>query len=350
MDANNKPLIWKKVTYPGVKKDRYIVSENGDIVDIISLKSVSQYDAKDGYLQVYLQKEPKGGISVLAHRIVAYGFCENPNNYPSVDHIDGNKCNNHYTNLEWVTPKENTRRAIELGLKNDRGFNHASSIFTEEEGRTICEKLELGWGIKEIFQYMMNDPKARMKDNIPLYQFISRLKRRDGWENITKDYNYNAINERHKGKWFKEPPGTGRSYHSEEMIRDVCQRLENGDTVQDILEYYTGSRTQKDNRRMYDFIDGIRRKLIWTDISKDYKVENSRTYKRNSHWDDKIATMVDSGYTDDEIINTYDLPMEKGKYNERKQIRDKIRRMISRYKKFKKIDASATFIFNIHEI
>lgn len=50
MDANNEKLIWKKVTYPGVKKDRYIVSENGDIVDIISLKSVSQYDAKDGYL------------------------------------------------------------------------------------------------------------------------------------------------------------------------------------------------------------------------------------------------------------------------------------------------------------
>lgn len=52
--------------------------------------------------------------------MVALAFIPNPNNYPCVNHIDEDKCNNAVSNLEWCTYKYNnnygkgqpTRKAI----------------------------------------------------------------------------------------------------------------------------------------------------------------------------------------------------------------------------------------------
>lgn len=54
------------------------------------------------------------------HRIVAENFLETPENFKElyVNHIDGNKNNNHYTNLEWCTPTENMEHASRTGLIN----------------------------------------------------------------------------------------------------------------------------------------------------------------------------------------------------------------------------------------
>jgi hypothetical protein len=36
------------------------------------------------------------------HELVAQTFVPNPHNYPYVEHIDGNKLNNHADNLRWT--------------------------------------------------------------------------------------------------------------------------------------------------------------------------------------------------------------------------------------------------------
>ena len=56
------------------------------------------------------------GKTVKVHRLVAKSYIPNPQNKPEVNHKDGNKQNNHVSNLEWVTSSENGLHSYKLGL------------------------------------------------------------------------------------------------------------------------------------------------------------------------------------------------------------------------------------------
>lgn len=51
------------------------------------------------------------------HRAVATLFIPNPDNKEQVNHIDGDKTNNHVDNLEWVSQSENLKHAYANGFK-----------------------------------------------------------------------------------------------------------------------------------------------------------------------------------------------------------------------------------------
>jgi len=50
------------------------------------------------------------------HRLVAQLFLEPDASRPYVNHIDGNKLNNHVSNLEWCTDAENRAHAVRMGI------------------------------------------------------------------------------------------------------------------------------------------------------------------------------------------------------------------------------------------
>ena len=58
-----------------------------------------------------------------------------------VNHIDGNKLNNHINNLEWTTCSENVKHAFNIGLKTQRGEYNNLSKLTEEQVLEIIELL-----------------------------------------------------------------------------------------------------------------------------------------------------------------------------------------------------------------
>jgi len=70
---------------------------------------------KNGYAYVSLSFD-NTAKTMKVSRLVAMAFIPNPNNYEDVDHINADKTNNTVSNLEWVTHKENVRRAQALGL------------------------------------------------------------------------------------------------------------------------------------------------------------------------------------------------------------------------------------------
>jgi hypothetical protein len=51
------------------------------------------------------------------HRLVIEAFTPNPDNLPCINHIDGNKLNNHVSNLEWCTRSHNVKHSFDTGLK-----------------------------------------------------------------------------------------------------------------------------------------------------------------------------------------------------------------------------------------
>jgi hypothetical protein len=95
-----------KKMHKGVDFSNYHINEYGDIKNIITNKILCPY-AHLNYSKISIQNK-----LFLVHRLVASTFIENPNNYEIVNHKDRDRSNNHVSNLEWVTHKENMEHAL----------------------------------------------------------------------------------------------------------------------------------------------------------------------------------------------------------------------------------------------
>lgn len=69
----------------------------------------------NGYNFVHCRMNEKSSYLYI-HRLVATHFVFNEYSKPCVNHLDRDKKNNIWTNLAWVTLKENSEHACETGL------------------------------------------------------------------------------------------------------------------------------------------------------------------------------------------------------------------------------------------
>jgi hypothetical protein len=110
---------------------KYEVSSNGKVRNAKSKIVLSPYRNRHGYLLVAIYFNGKSrGYSV--HRLVAKTFVPNLQGKECVNHLDENKMNNNYLNLEWCTIKENNS----YGTRNKRIGLHKKKQVVQIDKKT----------------------------------------------------------------------------------------------------------------------------------------------------------------------------------------------------------------------
>lgn len=151
------------------------------------------------------------------HRLVLMAHCFVPNHRElQGNHKDGNKRNNHLSNLEWVTAQENMIHASATNLIKHK--------YPEQMIRDICERLTVGMTPEQVAY----DLGLEFTNEIKC--LINTIRYRTGYKRITKDY--------------PDMPGAlhprtnnGRRY-TEEQIRRVCELLTQYKTAMAVYEVY----------------------------------------------------------------------------------------------------------------
>lgn len=119
---------------PGSNK-RYFASKDGTIISLCrgSKKILKKHINRYGYETVAISIVRCKDKYKLVHRLIAMTFLNNYSESLPVNHIDGNKRNNHIDNLEMCTFSENTKHAYRIGLMSAVGENNGQAKLTEKE-------------------------------------------------------------------------------------------------------------------------------------------------------------------------------------------------------------------------
>jgi hypothetical protein len=176
-----KPLI-----FPGIQKDRYLISNYGKVFDLKfqKIKHTESRD-KDGYVRIKLRDICNNEINIGVHRLVAWEFVKGYDlNSGKIipNHLDNIKDNNYFGNLEWVTHSENDLHAIKHGNRKNIGADNNTSIFSEDLVIKVCKLLEKGFSNHKI---MKEFGYKNHKENKLLYKLIFDLKYKNSWSHIT---------------------------------------------------------------------------------------------------------------------------------------------------------------------
>ena len=101
------------------------------------------------YKIVSLSREGKK-FSYYVHRLVAFHFIRPPVDGEEINHVDFNPLNNHVSNLEWVTSKQNSIHSRGNMSKAKQGEKHPKSKMTDKQAIQIKRLRKQGKSYKEI--------------------------------------------------------------------------------------------------------------------------------------------------------------------------------------------------------
>ena len=183
INPNDLNEEFRMCTYPGIMPNMYAISNYGNVFNIINHFILSQF-INGLYYKSKFKKEDGSWKDFLIHRLVAWEFVPYRRDINlQVNHIDGNKLNNYYENLEWCTNQENCQHAWRTGLATPHniGIDNDNHILTNEDVHFICKTAE----DSNITSYQI----AEMLNNKVSPSTIREILRGARWTHISCNYN-----------------------------------------------------------------------------------------------------------------------------------------------------------------
>lgn len=114
---------------PTTISPNYIATDEGHIWSERNKKLLKGTLTHHGYVQIVIARK-----AYKVHRLIAEVFCDNPDNKPYVNHLNGIKTDNRPENLQWCTVSENNQHAYDTGLtKPARGMTNGNTRFTDDQ-------------------------------------------------------------------------------------------------------------------------------------------------------------------------------------------------------------------------
>ncbi|MBP5595711.1 MAG: HNH endonuclease [Pseudobutyrivibrio sp.] len=282
---------WRPLTHPAVMPGRYESSSYGDIREIATKKPVVIKDAS-GYKQAYLHDPMNRFLSIRAHILIAWDWVPNPDpaRFTTVNHIDGDKTNNVYTNLEWTDLSGNSKHAAFIGLSK-RGPGKSEVYISDEDVRYVCKSLEDSKTYPEMIAYLVK--KYPDHDAEDFRGFISNVQRGKTFTRISKDYD---IARKHRN-----------AIMNRDEIKLLGSMLEKGTTIEELKPLFFEKSNSRDDHMFRQYISDVVRRVRYKDILADYNLKYPEGISpRVKHFDYfhtlAIRSYIESGWSDDQIL------------------------------------------------
>lgn len=166
---------WRPI--PGFRN--YQISEDGDVFSLVRNKMIAQSFNWAGYKVVTITDDTGYRAPRKVHRLVYLAFVGKLIDGMVVDHKDDNKLHNHYTNLQQITPSENSTKSFISGANNDK------VVWTKDFVEELCKLMMDNVPEKEMFESMGIDYESNCYN---CNHLIGQLRRGEIHKDVTSKY------------------------------------------------------------------------------------------------------------------------------------------------------------------
>ena len=248
---NPIPIGMAPLAYPNVLLNRYAISRNGFVLDMVSNTYCGAIPANEekpnsGFVIPLITSDGITKFEFPIKRLVAYTFCSPPSHDTKIldkyilSYKDGNKYNTWCNNLEWVE----YIRHVPTSYTSEDGVvvNKGKLLMNAASVHKICQLFQEGLTNTEV----MNE--LGMEHNNANHMILRDIRNGSSWNWISSQYNFNK-----KSK---------QSYYNEEDIATIENLLVRGMSIKEVVKVIKGDDVSINYRSPeYRAVETIKAKL-----------------------------------------------------------------------------------------